>query len=742
MGNSAQVEEEKQLADCIKQIDYLREQAERFLNGPKDGAAVDGEAAREVRRVYQEQLKNLEEARPNPYFGRVNFKAAGSPQKTERYYIGKYHIRVKCVYSSWAPVARLFYRPLEGQYESGGGIIKGTVELKRELVIEEARLLEIIDYKLLPPGSEAAVGEEEPLTKQLAKPRGSEMHDIVVTIQPEQYEEIAATPEKVMIIQGVAGSGKSEVGLHRIAYLLSPDNELGLSIRPERVIFFGPSKIFLRYVSNLLPELDVQRVRQTTIEDWLKSTLSKRVRFEQRDWLLEKQLSQSKAKLDAAREVAKFKGSLEMRRLIDKHLQLKRKDLVNKATNLMLKGAIVISEAKVKRIVRTSQKGPLNTWRRHALAEIERELERKLGTHVNAITRAHIEAQFDRFWPELDFRKCYVELLSDRNALLAASKGLIADQKLDDFRKSLPKGSRAFRREDLPALCYLDHCLNDRINIRKKGQPVPLFQHVVIDEAQDVSPLEFLITYLHSEKRSFTILGDIAQCVLPHRGITNWHEAERVFQKESITRETIRISYRATYEITKYANNILKSISPRIPRPIPYKRHGEEPAFMRSKSYADMGSAIAADIRSLQQEEGIQTIAVLCKTSVEARRLHSKLVKEHIKDLVLMDRQKPKPSKTVVSSIYLTKGVEYDAVILANARKSNYPKSLLHGRLLYIAVTRAAHRLHIHWYGTLAEPLAVTARHTETGKIRVKRSRKAINKKKKRVRKKESIRYR
>jgi DNA helicase-2/ATP-dependent DNA helicase PcrA len=131
---------------------------------------------------------------------------------------GKYHIPVDYVYNWTAPAGRLFYNPQDGGYTSETGkVIKGTVQLKRDLLIEEAKLQNITDYALLPPGARPELEVQAALTRQLAKSKSSELQDIVATIQPTQYQQIIAALQQVMIIQGVAGSGKSEVGLHRVA---------------------------------------------------------------------------------------------------------------------------------------------------------------------------------------------------------------------------------------------------------------------------------------------------------------------------------------------------------------------------------------------------------------------------------------------------------------------------------------------------------------------------------------------
>ena len=715
MADNIRANEEQNLNRCLSRIDEIIAEDRRWLGRTKEDAPVFGEAAREWRQRKEQEIRNLQEVRPKPYFGRVDFIPDNLPDETKTYYFGEYHIPEVgepltqeqpnlYVLSYWAPISRLFYNPQSGGYNAPSGKVTGTVIRKRELLIEQARLLKITEYPLLPPGVKPPLPEEAPLTRELSKPKGDELMEIIATIQPEQYEEIAATPYRVMIIQGVAGSGKSEVGLHRIAYLLSPYNELDLKISPDGVAFFGPSRVFLKYISNLLPGLGVGKVHQLTIRDWLLGSLSRRVKLERMDGLLEKQLSGTKKELEGDIRVAKLKVSLRMARILDRHLKIIRNGFIDNATSLLKGQEVAISEARVKKIIRGSQHRPLNEQRKLALSHIEEELQSEVLTKIEDSERADIEAQFEKFWPELDFREVYLDLLSDRNALITASKGSTTEEEAELLCSSLSQKRKSFRTEDLPVLCYIDQLLNEQSYTMKKKRIIPPFEHVVIDEAQDVSPLEYLLLYRYSSNKSFTILGDIGQCLLPHRGITGWREVKQIFSKENAYQWDARVSYRATYEITKYANRILKVVAPGMHKAIPYNRHGEKPTFIRSKSYADMVTAIVKDIKSLQAQ-GIQTIAVLCKTSKEASKMQQMLVKEGITDAVRLDKPSYERTKIAISSIYLTKGLEYDAVILADARTSKYTGSVLHNRLLYIAITRAAHLLHVHWFGTLAEVL-------------------------------------
>ena len=733
MEDNVRIEEEQNLERCLSRIDEIIAEDERSLQKPKEQGSGQKYTDIAMRRMKEGNIQNLKEVHPNPYFGRIDFSGDESLDRTETYYFGKFRIPEQgssrypeqYVISFEAPVAELFYDPTSGSYSCPAGRISGKVTLKRILRIERACLIDAKDeYRLLPTGAKRSLAiEETSLTEELSKSKGEILRDIIPTIEPEQYRGITSAFQQVVIIQGVVGSGKSEIALHRIVYILSPHNELNLKISPERVVFFGPSKQFLKYVSNLLPDLRVPKIKQTTVLDWVRGTLSSRLRLERIDSFLERQLKATKGSVEGRQNVARFKGSLHMARLLDKYVRMLHKRFEESATDIVSGERVLFSKAQVRRIIRESQRGPLNEQRRHVLSRIESGLREKLLLRPGESLPLEIQAQFDRFWPTLDYKEVYSKLLSDRDTLLAVSGGSIVEDYVDLFRDSLPKGARAFKVEDLAGLCYLDHLLNERVNVRRRGQVVPLFEHVVVDEAQDVSPLEFKLMYLHSQNRSFTVLGDIRQRVLPNRGIDSWPEVRRVFSKESITTKKMPISYRATYEITKYANRMLKMIEPRVSRPLPYDRHGEKPVLLHSKSYAGMVAAIAEDISSVKAQH-IQTIAVLCKTSAEASRLQKRLLKEGIKDAVLLGTKDYERAKTTVSSIYQARGLEFDTVILANTRKNNYPNSILHNRLLYVGVTRAAHELRIHWFGTLAEVLADPAllpRHKRTKVSRTSR---------------------
>ncbi|MDP2743967.1 MAG: 3'-5' exonuclease [Dehalococcoidia bacterium] len=708
MEDGIRKEEETKLEQTIGRIDQIVDDRKQWCQKGKEETGT-GETLRETRRIYEECIRNLEEARPTPYFGRVDFEPATSPAGAETYYIGKYHIEIDYVYSFWAPVAALYYDPTSNGYKvpKSGDAIDGTVRLTRHLQIENTSLVEYRDvYRLATPGAKAMHihAEESPLAHALAKRRTGQLRDIVETIQPQQYQQIVAGFRGVIIVQGVAGSGKSEVGIHRLAYLLSPHGETKLT--PEEVIFFGPSKVFLRYISSMLPELEIPKIKQRTIFDWLRSTLSHSVKTEPLDRLLEKDLRGSIGKLPEGTQVARLKGSLAMARILDKYAKSMRTRFIGSATDIVVGHRKLMAKATVKKIARKSTETHLNEARKRVLQQVESEIRKKLDRLLEPQLQAEIEKKFSEFWPEVDFANAYFDLLSNRDSLATASKNTLTENELEIVVRLSQNREKKFKREDLPALCYLDHAINDRLNLGDRRQKPSSFSHAVVDEAQDVSPLEFTVLKLHSRNGAFTILGDLGQRLLPHWGISSWREVKNLFPEQNIRYWEAPYSYRSTYEITKYARRILTKIAPRAPRPRPYQRHGERPVFVRSKTFQDMVDAIARDIRTLS-DQGMQTVAVLCKTALEASELRKKLARAGISNSVLLDKRGDYDSKVVISSIFTSKGLEYDAVILANARERNYPSTEMNGRLLYIAVTRAAHKLHVHWFGPLAKVLAV-----------------------------------
>lgn len=727
-------DEQQYLAKTVEFLD----DAVRRLKSQSPATAAHKETARALQQMSDEAVARYQRVRPRPYFGRVDFLP--EDDALIKAYIGTDHVP-GYVYSWAAPLARqLFYADPQQvrSYEAPKGQVEGSIVLKRQYAIENAHLLDVTDvHRLLPPavGREAIEDSSESfMIRQLSRSRGGELLEAVATIQPDQYQQIAAAPGQVMVVQGVAGSGKSIVGLHRIAYLLSPFNERPERITASKVVFFGPTRSFLSYVANLLPSLDVRQVNQTTVREWLLSTLSEKVYLDHREPLLEKLLRHTGKQWQATYQAAKFKGSLQMARMLERQVQALRKQFIRSATALAVRlesaTPIILDAARARRAVREVPTGPLNTQREQVIEKLIEALwgaysrqESTAGDRVPRSTRrdfaervrSQVEQQAATFWPKLDFRKEYRRLLSDVGAPGSVVKGRMGEQECAMLTASLPRRPNVFRAEDLGALCYLDHLLNERPNSR--------FEHVVLDEAQEVSVVELLVIRRHNQGNGFTILGDLTQSLSP-QGIEHWQEVLQLFRGATVHRYVARTGYRATYDITRYANRLLKQASPRAVTAVPFRRPGPPPSFRSAHSYNEMVAAITEDIKELEGH-GVKTIGILCKSFIDAKKLQRALRNQGL-EVGLLNRDEAPTQNVVVAPIYLTRGLEYDGVILAGASKEHYPTTPLHTRLLYVAVGRAAHYLHIHWIGQPAVQLGVrrrTSRKKNRGSKRHRRSR-------------------
>lgn len=685
-------------------------------------SAGDVRAADKIVETRSDWLRKLKANRPSPYFGRIDYTDDASGE-TKTAYIGDFSSGVSSrqerldppIVHRNAPIASLYYDPsgaslrLPKQSDN-----KASVYLKRMLTIRQAALLNVEDVLRLAAQSDVPrLTSSEVLDEKLAGASEGELPDAVQTIQPEQYEAIAATAKPVLIVQGAAGSGKSLIGLHRLDYILSPHSYIGDWERPsvERVIIFGPSPAFLQYVSNLLPGLGVHGVRQSTVSQWLQDQFSARVTLSRGDKVFDDLMNNRRPLREAEVNAHQFKGSMRMKRLLESYARRIIQDLRRHIRSMRGGIPLGLSATEFNRRVDSAfdARPQINAARAY-LVEIlaadwarnaERvrspgRLARRGETRYDLIAegRRRVESEL-KFWQRLDFRREYVGLVSDPEKLLEfARSGDLDMEDAYEVSQTAPdtEAGQALGMTDLAAALYLDYALN--------GFESQRFQHIVVDEAQDVSPLELELMRMHSTNNSFTILGDLRQSLLPYKSIKTWNELARLFERDSISRLNSRLTYRSTRQITQYANRILQGLPKRADMPIFHTRSGERPRLVPSNSAADMNLAIAASVQKLRQKDNIRSVAILTKWRSTANRIYNFLVAAGMPDVSVLTTGRMIETDIVVSPTILTKGLEFDAVIVANAGKNNYNETEFDRMLLYLTCTRARHHLEVHWYGT------------------------------------------
>lgn len=716
-------EEQIKLTDVLQYIEDRGLELERTM----PATASDHKTADEIQRVLKQQSDSFVVALDQPYFGRIDYfktdRNAGlsdvdSPdpeddrQTSLTVYLGVSSIPAKGVSNWTSAIGQLWYTDSrENGYTAPRGYIETRVDRKRYIRIREGRLLNVSEiFRREMP---SATNARQALLEDVLSGTGSEdghLRVIVETIEPEQYENIANVSDKVLVVQGAAGSGKSEIGLHRITFLLSPFNDIPANQRPTptTTLFVGPSQAFLEYVDDILPSLGVQEgVARVKFSDWLKGRLSQqRVPVRMRIWtgML---APGSELKFDVEAET--FKGSMAMADMIDRHVsvlaRVTRKRCLALGSVTDSETGLSLSATDVRQTVneflppRVSGVRHLNQLRERFIDKIVEGLWSLAPPSVRRrpedaprergrIRSRTVVPWCDTAWERIDFQQEYPSLLSD-------PKGAVTDDVAAGLAESARQISTRgfFDDSDLGALAYLDHTLNDTLPRR--------YRHIVVDEAQDISPIEFKLLEISSSNNWFTILGDTAQRLTPYRGISSWKlDLARVFSREDIEVQVARKTYRSNKQITTFNNRILRTFDKNIKAPTPFERNGYRVEYSRYRTASDMYKGVCQDIELIRSMDGMKgaTVAILSRDRANMRRFSEYREQHGYAPVPTITDEAHTSANTVISRIHDMKGLEYDAVLVIGVNNA-FSDTLFDKKLLYLATTRAKHYLGIHWGG-------------------------------------------
>lgn len=546
-------------------------------------------------------------------------------------------------------------------YTSPTGEISGDISLKRQYRIRKGKMEYMIESSL--------TVHDEILQKELSSNADDKMKNIVTTIQREQNRIIRNEEAHVLIIQGVAGSGKTSIALHRIAYLLYT---LKGNISSKDILIISPNKVFGDYISNVLPELGEESVPETSMEQILSGVLENKYKyqnfFEQVTELLEK------TSADFIERI-KYKSSFEFISQLDKFI-LYMENNYFKAAEIKLTRHITIPAEYIEEQFRRFNRYPM---RQRSEAMTDYILEMMKVQYYFTITTSEKNL----------LKKEIKKMFAGNNDLQIYKEFFVWVGKPELFKL---RKNRMLEYPDLAPLAYLHLALDG--NIASSG-----VKHLLIDEMQDYSPIQYkVIQKLYPCRK--TILGDASQSVNPYGSST-----ADMIRKAFTIGEIMKLckSYRSTFEITDFSQKIQTNheLEPII-------RHGEPPAILRFEDVKQEILGIFSIISSFKKS-GYTSLGIVCKTETQAREL-SESLRVHTGDIHFLSNQSSAFMKgIIVTSSHMAKGLEFDEVIVPYVNGKNY-NSAIDKSMLYVAVTRAMHRLTLTYNGRPSEFIPVSVR--------------------------------
>ncbi|WP_375103805.1 UvrD-helicase domain-containing protein [Paenibacillus sp. RS8] len=720
---SAYQEEEDRLNQALTEIDTLLEKLNQTpVYTGHDYTEQVLEANREQKR------KDLAKLRQEPYFGRLDFQGNDEKQR-KALYIGKIGVDREQVSDrplviDWrAPVASLFYSFTGGtepaSYEAPEGLIEGLVYLKRNVVIRKQILERVADtYNR---ESDAPVVSDEFLVYRLGENKDNRLRDIVSTIQEEQDKIIRAAKNTALIIQGVAGSGKTTVALHRLAFLLYQYKD---QVSAEKMIIFAPNRMFLDYISDVLPELGVGNIAQSTFPDWAANVLGLELPEQDAMETMNRWFETSGGMPVITEETpGRFKGSTVLMSIIESSIKLLETSSVPEGDFIPWEGAVLRRSMILRWHNEEYAPYPPAKRKERVMARIHRWIEMELKKSPSAAAMkdrkkkgAAREKAYSAKWPKYDPLTIYKQIF--RAAKVPEDWPVNPPENipvvvLKETAKDLKKG--IIREEDLPPLLYIHYLLNG-------DEGVTRFDHVVIDEAQDFSPFQIAVLDLYVRGHSFTILGDLSQGIHAYKGVHAWEEMQTLFAPENTAYHALTRSYRSTMEIIDFANGILSSGVESSLLAVPVFRSGDP---VRMIAYGEDTGKLVADeqarlrtisnsLKSLSGRE-YRTVAVLTRSLREATELYAEL-EQHFEDIHLIDGSMTQYQGGLsVLPVYLSKGLEFDAVILADADRDHYGATAWDAKLMYVGCTRALHELWLLHNGEMPSYVQMTAESDSEG---------------------------
>lgn len=715
--------ERQHLAETIKKLEEEKENLEESLINTR-GHSSDEYIAAYLAAINQKKISDILLSIDRPYFARMDVL---ENNKKEELYIGKLSVldskTQEPIVVDWrAPISNLYYENDFGKsnYKVNEVEINLEVILKRQFFINNRILEKYIDS-----------GEtiyDTMLQSAISQNADDRLKNIVATIQSNQNKIIRAPIDKPLIVQGVAGSGKTTIALHRIAYLIYNYDK---DFKPENFMIIAPNSFFLDYISNILPDLGVENVRQYTFEDFAYEILKKKLNIEDCNVKLAKIINNPNEAKFLISE-SKLKSSLKYKEILDKYLIkleqeylpendfivnnvliMKREDI----ENLFLKTYSIYCYDKRINEIKKHVKNTFKAKSDYIISVLEKKRKEEINSKQEITQKERIEI-FDKYDKEIKKIEKKQDKIIDEYFSITRKDGVyyyteflekyILEIENDELIKYLKENTlknlkkKVIDFDDLSAILYLHYKIYG-LNLKYD------LKHVVIDEAQDYGEFQFYVMKLILNSNSMTILGDIAQGIHDYRGTTNWDKfIDTLFPRINSKYVVLQETYRTNKPIMNLANKIIDKLKEEEKEFIvfgnPVIEAHNAVSIQKVKDYDDVIEEIVK-LLAYYKEIRFKSFGIIGKNMEECTLIYKKL-KKYIKDINLISDKDTKYFAGIsILPSYLSKGLEFDAVFITNANQELYKENSLDIKLLYVSVTRAMSKLNIFYIDELSKLL-------------------------------------
>lgn len=662
----------KELEEKSREATEYWDQLQKSAKGDSPEFYQELPVAAQIKDMYQHDLLHTKRISGNPYFGKLIFLFERE-WKDQVIYLGKKGINSMDTPENeiidWrTPIADVYYSGKMGHtsYQAPQGLIQIDLKLKSTLKIREGQLLSVYD-------SETVVNDDL-LTEYLSQNKSVVLNEIIATIQEDQNAIIRKPFNTNVVVQGVAGSGKTTVALHRISYLLYNYNEM---VSAESICLIAANRLFLNYITAMLPDLDVPVLRQGIMEEILVEALQD---YHKKFGMPELVTGSNPV----------YENTVFIRRITEYLKELESQ--VFETEGVCVLGFALLSKEEIQYYNRQTN---------HSMMEKARRLDGYIDNRLKSQKEAIIQYVADhRRDPAIaEFAEAFFQI--DRNQLFtfnltknftkftAKYKKYFAKRVeklncLELFRQFTSHSGKGYSLNDLACLLFFD--LRIKGKTRAEG-----IRHVVIDEAQDFNVVIYCCLRELYREASFTIVGDVMQNI-NHTGLAKWDPLlQQIFTKDTEYIELLK-SYRNTIEISRFAEKLMQWLGLSQFKVEPLIRHGQTVQLYSYQNIADQIRQICEILLPQKQEK---LIAIICLEEDTVKMAGELLDKASLPVILLDTKNQSLQQGTYVMSVMNAKGLEFDTVILWDFDSYIDKKDILFHKRLYVAITRALHNLYL-----------------------------------------------